>query len=41
MGSMEHVLYGISEDRPDNTKEDLAFEIADKYSDRLMFFIFI
>ena len=37
--NMEHVLHGISEDLSDDEKEDLAFEIADRYSDRPMEFL--
>lgn len=30
---MEHVLHNISQDLTDEEKEDLAFEIADRYSE--------
>ncbi len=31
--NMEHVLHNISEDLTDEEKEDLAFEVADRYSE--------
>lgn len=37
--NMEHVLHDISEDLSDYEKEDLAFEIADRYSDSPMEFL--
>lgn len=37
--SMEHVLHGIPKDLSDDEKEDLAFEIADRYSDGPMEFL--
>ena len=31
--NIEHVLHNIAEDLTDEEKEDLAFEIADRYSE--------
>lgn len=37
--NLEHVLHNISKDLTDDEKEDLAFEVADQYSEKPMEFL--